>query len=113
MTDGVFGRSPDCYGENASLGRNLWVEPVLSAALMMRRKTMKSLQLILSFLLVAALPMRASVNRAINIQTPAETVAGSIVSVTIRASTDASDGEQIGFLHAEYSIDEGMTWTQL
>ena len=74
---------------------------------------MKSLQLILSFLLVAALPMRASVNRAINIQTPAETVAGSIVSGTIRASTDASDGEQIGFLHAEYSIDEGMTWTQL
>jgi len=74
---------------------------------------MKILHRILPFLLVAALPMRAAVNRAIAIEAPAEAVAGSTVSVTIHASTDAGDGEQIGFLHAEYSIDEGLTWAQL
>ena len=73
---------------------------------------MKRLHRILPLLLMAALPMRAAVNRAISIQAPAGAEAGSTVSVTVSASTDASDGEQIGFLHAEYSIDAGMTWTQ-
>ena len=73
---------------------------------------MKNLHRIFPFLLVAALPMRAAVNRAISIQAPAEAGAGSTVSVTVHASTDASDGEQIGLFHAEYSIDDGMTWTQ-
>lgn len=72
---------------------------------------MKPLLRALPFLLVAALPLRAVVNRALSIYAPAEAAAGSTVSVTVLASTDASDGEQIGFLHAEYSIDEGRTWT--
>jgi Neuraminidase (sialidase) len=72
---------------------------------------MKILHRILPFLLMAALPMRAAVNRAISIYAPAEAAAGNTVSVAFHASTDAGDGEQIGFLHAEYSIDEGKTWT--
>jgi len=74
---------------------------------------MRILHRILPFLLVAVLPMPAAVNRTISIDTPAEAAAGSTVSVTIRASTDASDGEQIGLLHAEYSADDGVTWTSL
>jgi|GEM_PF-754709 len=73
---------------------------------------MKITYQILPLFLVAALPMRAAVNRAISIQAPTEAAAGSTVSITVNASTDASDGEQIGFFHAEYSIDEGLTWTQ-
>jgi hypothetical protein len=94
-------------------GRNLPVEPGCSAALILRRKTMKILHRILPFLLVTALPMRAAVNRAVSIEAPAEAAAGSRVSATLSASTDAGDGEQIGFLYAEYSIDEGKTWTQI
>jgi len=62
-------------------------------------------------LFAAAVPVHA-VNRVVNIIAPAEAAAGSSVNVTVIASTDAADGEQIGFLHAEYSTDEGMTWTQ-
>jgi len=73
---------------------------------------MNILHRVLLVLLMAVLPMRAAVNRAISIQAPAEAKAGNMVSVIVSASTDASDGEQIGFIHAEYSIDEGMTWTR-
>ena len=58
----------------------------------------------------AALPVRAAVNREFSIQAPAEAAAGSTVFATFHASTDAGEGEQIGFLHADYSIDEGKTW---
>ncbi|MBI2813953.1 MAG: hypothetical protein HYX71_06690 [Opitutae bacterium] len=73
---------------------------------------MKLLHRILLLLLVVTLPMRAAVNRVVRIEAPAEVVAGSTVEVTLIARTDAGDGEQIGFLHAEYSIDEGRTWAQ-
>ncbi|MBX3736368.1 MAG: hypothetical protein KF715_06765 [Candidatus Didemnitutus sp.] len=63
------------------------------------------------WLMAAAVFLRAEVNRAVTIEAPGEAVAGKPVSVQIGASTDATDGEQIGFLHAEYSIDEGLTWT--
>ena len=61
--------------------------------------------------IAAALPFRSAVNRTISIQAPSEAAAGSVVSVVFHASTDTNDGEQIGFLHADYSIDEGKTWT--
>lgn len=61
---------------------------------------------------VVAVPAHA-VNRAVSITAPAEAPAGSTVAVTVSASTDAKDGEQIGFLHSEYSTDGGKTWTQM
>jgi len=61
--------------------------------------------------MLVVLPMRAEVNRTIKIEAPAEVVGGNRVSVMVSASTDAADAEQIGFLHVEYSIDEGLTWT--
>jgi hypothetical protein len=48
----------------------------------------------------------------VKIIAPAEAKTGSSVKVAVIASTDAVDGEQIGFLHADYSIDDGKTWTQ-
>lgn len=69
------------------------------------------LRIFLVFLFVA-LPMGAAVNRTISIESPAQATAGSTVSVAVHARTDARDGEQVGFLHAEYSIDEGKTWTK-
>lgn len=71
---------------------------------------MKIIQLILFLLTLAALPAQAAVNRTIRINAPDEATAGSTVSVSVGASTEATDGEQIGFLHSEYSIDEGKTW---
>ena len=49
-------------------------------------------------------------DRMISISAPAEVRAGAAVHVSIMALTDANDGEQIGFLHAEYSLDGGKTW---
>ena len=69
------------------------------------------LRIFLVFLFLA-LPMGAAVNRTISIESPAQVTAGSTVSVAVHARTDARDGEQVGFLHAEYSIDEGKTWTK-
>ena len=70
-----------------------------------------SLRILLFILAVTAIPAHA-VNRVVTITAPAEAVAGATVAVTVQASTDATDGEQIGFLHAEYSTDDGKTWTQ-
>ena len=66
----------------------------------------------LFLLALVAVPAYA-VNRTVTITAPAEAPAGSTVAVTISASTDAKDGEQIGFLHSEYSTDGGKTWTQM
>lgn len=63
-------------------------------------------------LMVAAVPARAA-NRSIVISAPTEVAAGSSVSVSISASTDAGRGEEIGFLHADYSVDGGKTWTAI
>jgi hypothetical protein len=67
---------------------------------------------ILLFVLLAATVPAYAVNRVVRIAAPAEAAAGSSVTITVSASTDAADGEQIGFLHADYSTDEGKTWTQ-
>jgi hypothetical protein len=69
------------------------------------------LRVLLFLLTVIALPVHAA-NRDLSIVAPAEVAPGSPVSVTILASTDAGDGEQVGFVHADYSNDDGKTWTQ-
>ncbi|MBI2497026.1 MAG: hypothetical protein HYV75_03580 [Opitutae bacterium] len=57
-----------------------------------------------------ALPASA-VERIVRIDAPATAPAGSKVTVPVLARTDAGNGEQIGFFHAEYSTDGGKTWT--
>lgn len=73
---------------------------------------MKSLRLVpVLFLtsLLAAVPALA-VNRTLTVTAPAVIKPGADINVVITATTDAADGEQIGFLHAEHSIDGGKTW---
>jgi hypothetical protein len=67
--------------------------------------------LALGLLLIFVLPAWAGTNRTVEINTPATAVAGSGFAVVITASTTADDGEQVGFLQAEYSADGGKTWT--
>lgn len=54
-----------------------------------------------------------AVERALRIEAPASVVAGQPFTVVITASTDAGQGEQVGFLHAEGSVDGGKTWTAI
>lgn len=41
---------------------------------------------------------------------PSTVKPGAAVQIIVTASTDATDGEQIGFFHSEYSMDGGKTW---
>jgi len=68
-----------------------------------------SARTLLFILSLAAVPAFA-IDRMVSITAPAETRPGVPVHVSVMASTDAVDGEQIGFLHAQYSIDGGKTW---
>lgn len=61
-------------------------------------------------LAVAVIPALA-VERVVRIDAPVTAPAGSKITVSVLARTYAGDGEQIGFFHAEYSIDGGRTWT--
>lgn len=61
---------------------------------------------------VTGLPAYA-VTRDITISAPATVIAGSKVTITVGASTDAGSGEKIGFFHADYSTDGGLTWTAI
>jgi len=63
-----------------------------------------------SLLLGLTLPV-AAVERVVRIEAPATAAAADQITVTVHARTDAGDGEQIGFFHAEYSVDGGRTWT--
>jgi hypothetical protein len=49
-------------------------------------------------------------NRVLMISAPAAVRPGAPVHVMVTASTDANDGEDIGFFHSEYSVDGGRTW---
>ena len=49
-------------------------------------------------------------HRELFIAAPVLAAAESKIKITILASTDAR-GEQVGFLHGEYSIDGGKVWT--
>lgn len=59
-----------------------------------------------------AVPAQA-VERVLKVQAPVKAPAHQPVKVVVRASTDAGAGEQIGFLHVEYSNDGGKTWAGL
>jgi hypothetical protein len=59
--------------------------------------------------ILSAIPAFAT-NRALTIAAPTVVRPGDSVHVMVTASTDASDGEEIGFFHSEYSIDGGKTW---
>ncbi len=63
-------------------------------------------------LAVAAVPAIAA-DREVAITAPASVPAGTKVTVSMRASTNAGEGEQIGFFQAEYSVDNGKTWTAI
>jgi hypothetical protein len=71
-----------------------------------------SSRVLLFILCLAAVPAFA-VDRMVSITAPAETRPGVPVHVAVIASTDAVDGEQIGFLHAQYSLDGGKTWVAI
>ncbi len=54
-----------------------------------------------------------AVERTLLIEAPTSVAAGGELMVTISASTDAGQGEQVGFLQAESSMDGGKTWTAI
>ncbi len=68
-------------------------------------------RLLVPLLLLGAMPAFAAANRILNLAGPTVVRPGTDVQVMVTAGTDAADGEQIGFFHAEYSIDGGRTWT--
>lgn len=61
----------------------------------------------LAFLLIGPI---FSAHRELFIASPVLAAAEAKIKITILASTDAR-GERVGFLHGEYSIDDGKTWT--
>lgn len=77
------------------------------------RGTWRSLGLFVVLALAASGSPAYAVTRNITISAPASVAAGSKVVVTVGASTDAGGGEHIGFLHADYSVDGGATWTAI
>ena len=64
--------------------------------------------LVFSFLL-AVVPALA-VNRSLDVSAPAVIKSGMVINAVVTAATDATDAEQIAFLHAEYSVDGGKSW---
>lgn len=73
---------------------------------------MKTLSLVRALVMSAALAAipAFAVNRTVVITAPQSVKPGADVHVSIAVSTDAADAEQIGFLHAEFSTDNGKTW---
>ncbi len=60
-------------------------------------------------LALAAVPAFAA-NRTLVITAPPSVRPGDSIHVTVTASTDATDGEQISFFQSEYSTDGGKSW---
>ena len=63
--------------------------------------------------LLLGLGQAGAVERTLRIESPATIPTGQPLAVTISASTDAGKGEQVGFLQAEVSTDDGKTWTAI
>lgn len=55
----------------------------------------------------------SAVDRILRIEAPMAVKAGADARARIVASSNAGQGEIIGFLHAEASVDDGVTWTAL
>lgn len=66
--------------------------------------------LCLLLLVFAAASPALAANRTVTIIAPASAPPAADVRVVVTALTDAQDAERIGFLHAEYSTDDGRTW---
>lgn len=66
-------------------------------------------RLLAVLLMFSAVPAFAA-KRTVVFDAPPRAAAGTKVVVTITANTDAADGEQIGFFHAQYSVDGGQKW---
>jgi hypothetical protein len=64
-------------------------------------------------ILLLALGRAGAIERTLEIVVPASVAAGQELNVTISASTNAGQGEQVGFLQAETSLDGGKTWAAL
>jgi hypothetical protein len=73
---------------------------------------MKSI-LLAGALLWAGSGRAGAVERTLVIDAPASVAAGQDLPVTISATTNAGQGEQVGFLQAETSLDGGKTWAAL
>ncbi len=76
------------------------------------KKCMLQFMALLLALTVLAVPAR-SADRTAAIVVPNEVMPGSTLRIVLLASTDRLDGEKIGFLHADYSVDGGKKWTSL
>lgn len=63
------------------------------------------------FLLLVA--SAAAVERTLRIEAPVSVATGAQLAVTISASTDAGQGEQVGIFQADFSRDGGRTWEAL
>jgi|APLak6261667961_1056064.scaffolds.fasta_scaffold00194_12 hypothetical protein len=63
--------------------------------------------------LLGGLLAAEAVERELKIEAPASIRAGQDLQVKISAGTDAGNGEQVGFLQADSSIDGGKTWLAL
>ena len=71
-----------------------------------------SARLLLPFLLLSGVSaFAAGANRVLSVEGPSVVQPGTDVHVVVTASTSVTDGEGIGFLHAEYSVDNGKKWT--
>lgn len=68
-----------------------------------------TVRLLLLLLVMSTVPAFA-VNRTLTVTAPPTVRPGAPLHITATATTDAKDGEQIAFFHAEYSIDGGKTW---
>ena len=69
-------------------------------------------RLLLPWLVMSAVTaFAAGPARTLSLTGPAVARPGSDIQVMVTASTDATDGEEIGFFHAEFSADNGKSWT--
>jgi hypothetical protein len=72
----------------------------------------RMLPLLAILLATVAVPAR-SADRTAAILVPNQVAPGADFRVVLLGSTDALDGEKIGFLHADYSVDGGKHWVSL
>ena len=62
-------------------------------------------------LLLLAVNRGAAVERYLRIAAPVAVAAGQPFDVILAVGTDAGQGEQVGFLQADMSVDGGKVWT--
>ena len=67
-------------------------------------------RLLAALLILVGSGSAVAATRTLTLTGPSMVKPGAAVQVVVAASTDAADGEQIGFFHSEYSTDGGKTW---